>query len=153
MKPLGQFAMLVALTWIAAAATWWIKGPPERRFVCDHSTLKPGEVCLEDLGEQDGILWVDARSRELWQKNGVAGSILWNLDPGEDMRVFEAEAAPRILEASKVVVYCNDQDCGISHQVAERIRVLDLGGDVLVLRGGWRALSEAGKVTDSSQAP
>lgn len=153
MKSLGQFAMLVALTWIAAATTWWLKGPPERRFVCDRATLKAGEVCLEDLSGQSGILWVDARSRENWRRDGLPGSILWNIDPDEDMRVFEAEAAPHILEASKVVVYCDNENCGTSHQVAARIRALDLGGDVVVLRGGWRALSEAGMIRGSNPEP
>ena len=153
MKPLGQFAVLVALTWAAAGATWWIKGPPERRFQCDRSILQAGEVCLEDIKDRQGLLWVDARSRSKWQRDGMSGSILWNLDPQEDMRVFEAEAAPRLLEAAAVVVYCDDQDCGISHQVADRIRALDLVSEVLVLKGGWRALSEAGWITDSNPAP
>ena len=153
MKSLGQFAVLVALTWIAAGATWWIKGPPERLFHCDPASLKPGEVCLEDVKGQPGLLWIDARSRSKWQADGLPGSILWNLDPEEDMRVFEAEAAPRLLEASKVVVYCDDQNCGISHQVADRVRALDLAGEVVVLKGGFRALREAGMIKGSNPAP
>ena len=42
-----------------------------------------------------------------------------------------------------MVVYCNNEDCGISRQVAERIKALQLGNEVYVLYGGWRALVAA----------
>ena len=111
----------------------WIKGPPGRAFVCDPATLKPDEVCLEQIPPDAKILWVDARSRKDWEKSGVPGSVLWNLDPGEDMQAFEAEAAMRIMETPRVVVYCGDENCGLSRQVAERIRAS------ATRRGGLRA--------------
>jgi hypothetical protein len=49
-----------------------------------------------------------------------------------------------------VIVYCGDENCGLSRQIADKIRGLQLGAEVLVLRGGWRALSEAGRIKDSS---
>jgi rhodanese-related sulfurtransferase len=73
--------------------------------------------------------------------------VLWNLDPGEDMQAFEAELAPRIAATPRVIVYCSDEACGVSRQVAERIRALGLGAEVSVLHGGWRALYEAGRVS------
>lgn len=143
--------VLVALG--GAVGTWWIKGPPARVLVCDPATLKSDEVCLDSVRSAEGILWVDARSRGEWRRNGVPGSALWNLDPAEDAMAMEAEAAPRVMEARKVVVYCGDEQCGVSRQIADRIRKLDFGVPVVVLRGGWRALDEAGLVKGSSGKP
>jgi rhodanese-related sulfurtransferase len=121
-------------------------------FICDLATLKPGEVCLQQVPANTNVLWVDARLRKDWEKTGVPGSILWNLDPAEDMQAFEAEAAMRIMESPRVIVYCGDENCGISHQVADRILSLQLNAEVSVLRGGWRALKEAKRVKDSNPA-
>jgi rhodanese-related sulfurtransferase len=150
MNSLGQLAVITWVSLAAAGATYWLKGPPLRIFVCDRSLLKSGEVCLDQIGLDAQVLWVDARARKDWDKTGVAGSILWNLDPSEDMQAFEAETAMRMLECSRVVVYCGDENCGVSHQIAERIRALQLGIEVSVLRGGWRALSEARRTKDSN---
>ncbi len=150
MNTLGQLAAIVSISLAAAGGTAWIKGPPVRTLACDPSTLKSDEVCLEQISPDEKILWVDARLRKDWEKTGLAGSVLWNLDPTEDMQAFEAEIATRIMETPKVIVYCGDENCGISRQVADRIRGLQLGAEVFVLRGGWRALSEAGRIKDSS---
>jgi rhodanese-related sulfurtransferase len=108
--------------------------------------LKPDEICLEQVPTDSAILWVDARSRADWQRNGLPGSVLWNLDPREDMQVFEAEVAMRILETPRVIIYCGDENCGVSRQVAGQIERLGMGAEVSVLSGGWRALSEAGRI-------
>jgi rhodanese-related sulfurtransferase len=145
MKTLLQAVGIVAFALAAAGVTYWIKGPPNRAVPCDPAALKADEVCLSRVsGEWQGaVLWVDARSRAEWQRDGVAGSILWNLDETEDMQAFEAEAVTRMLDGQRVVVYCTNEDCGVSRQVADRIRALQLGNEVWVLYGGWRALAAA----------
>lgn len=153
MNAVPQLAVVAALSLAAAGGTWWIKGPPVRALHCDPATLKEDEVCLESISPGDPVVWVDARSRADWEKNGVPGSVLWNLDPAEDMQAFEAGVAARILTTPRVIVYCGDENCGLSRQVADRIRALDLGAKVSVLRGGWRALNEAGRVKGSSPKP
>jgi len=150
MNALGQLAAVVGISLAAAGGTYWIKGPPGRALICDLATLKPGEVCLEQISPDAKVLWVDARLRKDWVKIGLPGSVLWNLDPGEDMQTFEAEVAMRILETPRVIVYCGDENCGLSQQIADKIRGLQLGAEVSVLRGGWRALSEAGRIKDSN---
>ncbi|MCX6866165.1 MAG: rhodanese-like domain-containing protein [Verrucomicrobia bacterium] len=146
MNPWGQLAVIAAVSLLAAGGTFWIKGPPNRLFRCDPASLKQDEVCLETIPAGADVLWVDARPRRDWEKSGVPGSLLWNLDPAEDMQAFEAAAAVRVVATPRVIVYCGDENCGVSRQVAGRIRGLDLGAEVFVLRGGWRALREAGRV-------
>ena len=150
MSALGQLAAIVMIAATAAGGTFWIKGPPARTFVCDPGTLKPDEICLQQIPSDARILWVDARLRKDWEKSGLPGSVLWNLDPAEDMQAFEADIAMRIMESPRVIVYCGDENCGLSREIAARIRALDLGAEVSVLRGGWRALNDAGRIKDSS---
>ena len=153
MKALGQLAVICAIALAAAGGTWWIKGPPQRTLPCDPASLQPDEVCLAQIPADAAGLWVDARPRDEWQRNGLEGSLLWNLDPAEDMQAFEAAAAVRIIETPRVIVYCGDENCGVSRQVAQQIRALGLGAEVFVLFGGWRSLSEAGRVRGSSPKP
>ena len=105
MNALGQLAAILGISLAAAGGTYWIKGPPGRILSCDPATLKPGEVCLEQISPDAKVLWVDARLRKDWVKNGLPGSVLWNLDPGEDMQAFEADVAMRIMETPRVIVY------------------------------------------------
>jgi rhodanese-related sulfurtransferase len=149
MNVVMQLAAISAIALSAAGATWLIKGPPVRNLVCDPATLKPDEICLQQLPENAAVVWVDARPRVDWERNGMPGSVLWNLDPSEDMSTFEAEVALRAAEVPRVIVYCGDENCGVSRQIAERIRALGLGAEVSVLHGGWRALSEAGRIRNS----
>lgn len=153
MNAAGQLTAIAFISLAAAGGTYMIKGAPVRSYICDPATLKPGEVCLDQVPSDAKILWVDARLRKDWEKDGLPGSVLWNLDPAEDMQAFEAETAMRIMDTPKVVVYCGDENCGISSQVAERIRALGLDADVSVLRGGWRALKDAGKLTAAPPQP
>lgn len=153
MKAISQLAAIVGISLAAAGGTFLMKGPPVRSFNCDPADLKAGEICLQQIPAETRILWVDARLRKDWLANGLAGSVLWNLDRNEDIQAMEAEAAARIMENPRVVVYCGDENCGLSHQVADQIRALQLGAEVSVLRGGWRALKEAGRIKDSNQTP
>lgn len=155
MKALSQVAGILLLASVAAGISYWFRGAPVRAVVCDPAAMKPDELCLETvLADFSGnLLWIDARSRRDWETDGVSGSLLWNLDPGEDSQAFEAEAMARLIDGPKVIVYCGDENCGVSRQVAERIRALGLGSDVYVLHGGWSALKAAGKVTASSPRP
>jgi rhodanese-related sulfurtransferase len=152
MKALAQLAAVLALAFAAAAVTYWVKGPPNRAVRCDPSGLKPDEVCLERvMTEWKGqVLWVDARSRAEWERDGMAGALLWNLDPNENMQTFEADAAGRMLEGPRVVVYCSNENCGVSREVAKKIRDTQLSNEVFVLYGGWRALASA-KLTKGFQ--
>lgn len=149
-KSVVQAAGIILISAATAAMTYLVAGPPGRLFYCDPAKLEPGEVCLRDIARDAPITWVDARTRKEWEHDGLKGSMLWSLESGEDKNVFEAEAATRIMEKPQVVVYCGGEDCSLSHQVAGMIRKLELGAEVRVLKGGWRALKEAGWIKDSS---
>jgi rhodanese-related sulfurtransferase len=147
MNAFAQLAAVSTISFAAAGASWLLRSSPDTppTFHCDASKIPSDEICLSDA--KGKILWVDARSRSEWQETGIKDSILWNMDSQEDANTFEAEAAPHIAAAELVVVYCGSEKCGISREVADRIRRMDLGPQVKVLHGGWDAIK------DSSLAP
>ena len=149
MKPFIQAAAITAIALVLAAVTWWIKGPPEKG--CDPASLKPGEICIQSIPTDRDVVWIDARSRTDWQRDGLKGSILWNRDPAEYSDKMEQEAVMKIFETPYVVVYCSDKGCGTSKKIAERIRELELGAEVHVLHDGWNALKEAGMVDGAAK--
>ncbi len=151
MNAIVQLAAVIAMAAAGAGGTFLIKGAPLRALVCDPATLKEGEICLQQVTEP--VVWIDARPRKDWEANGLPGSILWNLDASEDAQAFEAEAMMKLIENPRAVVYCSNEDCGVSKQVADKVRALDPTYEVKALRGGWQALKDAGKIKDSSGTP
>ncbi|MEP2775773.1 MAG: rhodanese-like domain-containing protein [Luteolibacter sp.] len=143
MNAVAQLAAIGILASLAAGGSWLLRTPPAppQPFACDPTAIAEDEICLADVAE--GALWVDARPRADWERNGVTGSILWNFDPAEDAGKFERDAAMQIIGAPQVVVYCGSEACGTSRQIADRIRRLDLGPPVKVLYGGWDALKDS----------
>jgi len=147
--------VLLSVVWIslmsvaAAFLTWMLVGPPDRSVPCNAQELPKGQVCLSTVLEWDPgeVLWVDARPRDYWRRNGVEGSILVN-DQEEWGSMEESFVLAVFGDGSqlktKVVVYCNQAGCGSSEYVADRLRQKHseaLGFEVYVLSGGFKALA------------
>ncbi len=148
-RALTEGAVLVLISVLSGAAMWWAAGGPDRRVDCDPAGMAPGMVCLETVLEEGGeILWIDARTRKLWERNGVPGSVLLTDDAKEDFDELLAQCFERVAQADRVIVYCGQEGCGSSTAVAERLRETGLAREVLILYGGWKALYAAG-LTDS----
>lgn len=136
---------LVVLSGVAGLITWKVVGAPDRTVPCDPDDLPDHHVCLSTIREwpEEAVLWVDARPRADWEKNGLPGSVLVNdleewfdLEPGFMMQMM---GNPR----PKVVVYCNQAGCGSSKYVANQLRERHaeaLEFEVHVLQGGIEAL-------------
>lgn len=141
---------LTAFSGGAALVTWFVAGPPDRSVPCDPGNLPENHVCFATVREWEAadVLWVDARPRDYWERDGIEGSILVN--DQEEWMVMEE---PFVLAVfgdgshlkSKVVVYCNQSGCSSSTYVADRLREKHgeaLGFDVYVLHGGVKAFAE-----------
>lgn len=140
-----QIGLVAAVTGVGAGVSWVLNPyEPPGSVVCDPTRIAADQICAADVPE--GALWIDARSREEWQANGVEGSILWNFDAGEDAMEMEANAAMALMDAQMAVVYCGSEACGTSRQVAEKVNDLGLGKEVKVLFGGWEALKDSSLV-------
>lgn len=142
MKAMVHATAILAIAVLAAAATWWIKGPPDNG--CDPQQIPAGQICIQDVPTDRKLVWIDARSRSEWAHDGIAGSILWNNDPDEDSKAMEQAAVMKIFNTPYVIVYCADKGCGTSSKIADRIEELELGVEVHVLYNGWQALKDAG---------
>lgn len=134
--------VLLVLSALAAAGTWLVIGGPERKVVCNPEELKPGYICFADAQKLPGVVWVDARTRELWQKNGYPDSVLLTDHPSEDFPTLMEEAFESLAMAEAVVVYCATEGCGSSEPVSQKIKELGLvpPEQIYVLEGGWKAL-------------
>lgn len=134
--------VISVLSCAAGFMTWKVVGPPDRSVSCDPSLLKEHFVCLSTVRSwpAESILWIDARSREEWEGNGVKGSILMN-DQELWMDLIEGFLMSTLLgEKSKVVVYCNQTGCGASEYVADKLRENYADGmEIWVLDSGFKA--------------
>ena len=144
MRFLTETAVVAGVALCGALAQHQVTGGIDRSVACEESVLKPGQVCLRTAREWaaagEDVVWVDARKRSLWKKNGLDGAVFLTDDPKEDWDALLAVAGEKLAMADKAVVYCARKGCGSSEAVARKIREVGLTEDVFVLFGGWRAL-------------
>ncbi len=147
--------MILGISAILGLGTWLVDGRPsgDPAIEAARTPLKPGEIRLEDLQELEGVVWVDARRAGEWRRDGLPGSIHLTTLSDTDLGTQLAENQEALFTADRLVIYCGDLNCGLSHDLAERLRTdyADLiGGEILVLHGGLVALREAGMLKGSN---
>lgn len=129
-----HMSMLLVLAAVPAvlAATWHPRAPVW------SDTVSPGEVTLATIhGWPAAPLWIDARSAASFHAGHRNGALPLNLSTWSD----QVEAViDRWIPGRPVVVYCEQQACRDSAQVAQQLRDRYRIPDVWVLHGGWRAL-------------
>lgn len=141
--------MIVGVSCLGAWANRIIDPVVPVAIICDPVKLAPDEICLRTVIEdwKNDCVWIDARRRVDWQKNGLPGSLLLTTADGESFDQLLEQAFPLIAQKNKrVVVYCGDVGCGTSREIAKRLREFELVPDVRALHGGWKALSKAGMI-------
>ncbi len=141
-RPILEALVLLVLSAGVAVGTWMWTGGPSREVACDPDKIKPGYICFADAEKLPSVVWVDARTRELWEQNGYPDSVLLTDHPSEDFPSLMAEAFEALATAEVVVVYCATEGCGSSEPVSQKIRELELipEENIFVLAGGWKAL-------------
>jgi rhodanese-related sulfurtransferase len=98
--------------------------------------LRPGEVTLP-MADAWGkaVVWVDARPEDDFAHGHVPGAVRLNLEEWSRLfPVFLDQWQPTRM----VVVYCSSRDCGLSSEVAKRLRGSRIS-PTYVLHGGWDA--------------
>jgi len=82
----------------------------------------------------DNAVWLDARPDADFAAGHVPGALQLNEDRWDDLLpAMLTQWSPE----RKLVVYCSQQSCNASHEVAERLRKEDGPKEVYVLQGGW----------------
>jgi rhodanese-related sulfurtransferase len=144
-----QIALLLGISAIAAIVTRSMHSSVEAPIICNPATLAADEICLQTVIDDWGndCVWIDARRRADWEKDGLPGSLLLTTADGESFDQLLELAFPTLAEKQKrVVIYCSDAGCGTSREIAKRLREYQLVPEVRALHGGWKALSQAGMV-------
>ena len=142
-KTLLEILALLGVTLAAAGVTWKSSGGvAPLKEVCDPAQLEDGYICYAEAAQLENVVWVDARTRELWKLNGFPNSILLTDHPSEDWPSLLEEGFGALSMAEAVVVYCSTEGCGSSEPVAQKIQELGLLGEeqIFVLQGGWKSL-------------
>lgn len=145
-----QLSLLFGISAVAALITHAVHPIPRAvPLTCNPAALAADEICLQTVIDEWGgdCIWIDARRRVDWQKDGVPGSLLLTTAEGESFDQLLEQAFPTLAEKQKrVVVYCSDIGCGTSREIAKRLRDYQLVPEVRALHGGWKALEQAGMV-------
>lgn len=164
MKSSVQLVLIVSLAGVAGLGHWFADGRPsgmpakdfaENTKLGELPPLKEGEIRLEDLqGEAgEGVLWVDARRMDRWKRDGLPGSISITSLSDEDLVTQLARYENELFGARMMVIYCDDLNCALSHELASRLQREFEGvvpSEIRILQGGHVALSAAGLIKSSN---
>ncbi len=114
----------------------------ENNFNIDQLIADPmiREVSLETAIQlhESGLLFIDARAEEYLEDGFIPGAIA-----SDNINILESEIIEKIGYDTAFVVYCSDDDCGSSEQLAYDLQ--DLGFmNILLFKGGWKSWIENG---------
>ena len=85
-----------------------------------------------------GILFVDARAEEYLSDGFIPGAIA-----SDDISMLSDQIETMIGFDTGFVIYCSDDDCGSSDELAYQFQ--DIGfNNILVFKGGWKSWKDAG---------
>lgn len=145
MKPLStgkQVFYIVAISLVVSVIAAFVhpKRPSWYRVAsAEELRWQIDETKAKELLETSEVLLIDAREREKFEKSHLDGAILLNLGEWSDLMFQHMETLQDAFERP-VLVYCDTQTCGKSHEIAKRLRELIGLDPVYVLFGDWRAL-------------
>ncbi len=142
MRPVKEAALILAFASACSLAAFFThpKAPSFRSSGLDRD--------LSEIQALPEVFWVDARSDADFESGHLDGAILLNEDRWEELIIGFLDAWP---PDATTVVYCSSEACSRSHDVAARlISELEVE-NVVVLKGGWEALVEAGLVEEAAK--
>ena len=135
----------LVLLMLSAGATFltWKFNPNVPAFNLNEDPVGEGEVSIEKALEwesEGGVIWLDARDGEEYEKAHISGAILLN---EFEFKSQIAESYYKIASQDEpIVVYCGSRSCKASTTIADQLREMRIN-DVYVLKGGWDAWREA----------
>ena len=92
-----------------------------------------------------GKLFVDARAIEYFKQGHIPGSVA-----NDDIDALASAIDSRIGQNLAFIIYCSDDDCGSSEDLAYELQ--DLGFmNILVFKGGWKDWTGAGLPLETSE--
>lgn len=160
MKSAVELGLIGGIAVVAGLGNWLVGGKPSGNPTVESQNipLKEGEIRLETALEEagEGVVWIDARPAAVWSNERMEGSINITMLSDESLADQLARHADILFGSSRVIVYCDDVHCPVSHDLRKQLKgeFRDfVAGEVLVLPGGMTVLRAAGLVTSSSPSP
>ena len=129
-----EASVLLCVALVPAIVTAWVQ-TDGRKPAWTRAAVE--EIAVGKAGiPGPGVIWVDARTGAAFNLKHVPGALSLNEEDWEALLPgFVAAWRP----GARVVVYCDDQQCDRSQDVAARLQRELQVGNVYVLKGGWAA--------------
>ena len=123
----------------------WLAKPMEKINSTNDIELNTDAPSVREINletaknlQKNGALFVDARSEEYLEDGFIPGAI-----NNDDPDALSDEIATLIGFDKGFVIYCSDDDCGSSEDLAYDLQEYGFN-NILVFKGGWKTWSESG---------
>ena len=123
----------------------WIKKPLDKLDDINNMLLIKQEPSIREIDlniahalHNKNVLFVDARSQEYLMDGFIPGAIA-----DDDIEILANMIDEKIGFEKEFVIYCSDDDCGSSQDLAHELQEMGFF-NILVFRGGWKSWLEAG---------
>ena len=133
---LREFCIILLLTVIGAAYTLFSGLSPLPRA---ETKLEAGEIRLADAQALNAI-WVDTGGMKKFEEHHIPEALLLDEDDW-DAGLFELMNI-WLIEPRPIIIYCENEGCGKSKQIAERLRESLPDAEIYSLKGGSAAWQE-----------
>jgi rhodanese-related sulfurtransferase len=98
------------------------------------------------LWQGGGALFLDARNPEDYESGHIAKALNF---PAEKFEEYYPKLGPLLSSDAPIVVYCNGEQCELSHRLAKELQQVGTT-NVHMLFNGWTAWSTAGYPTETN---
>jgi len=133
-----QAGLILLLAIVPAVLAAWLH-PRRPAWSRDESAVREVEWTAVRQWRVPTLL-IDARTEADFERDHIPGALWFGVDTGYDGMLAVARAW---RPGTRLVVYCDSRRCDAAQAAARRLR-RDLGlEDVVVLKGGWSAWTEA----------
>ena len=138
MSAVLQAVVVLLLAGVAAVGTYYLH-PAAPALFAVQEPVRDDEVTLGQIQErwQGDVLWIDARPREQYEQEHIAGALLLNEQGFDEQLLGMLEALQ--TNTKPVIVYCSGQRCDASRKVRAKLLELVAMDNCYVLKGGWAA--------------
>ena len=175
MKSAAQVGVIAGVAFVLGLGHWLVDGRPsgmhagvqtshvaqadpgdtdsEKGIYRDYGPLRDGEIRLSEVGDESAVVWMDARRKDRWERDGMPGSIHVTTVSEEPIGDQLSRHFDKLLQARLLVIYCDDYNCPLSHDLMEMI-LRDyadmLPPEVKALHGGHVALKDARRIKNAN---
>ena len=141
--------LIIAIIVTISGLVIYLWHPDRPPFYLVAGQLRKDEVELEQVlkwANDKGVVWIDARSRQDYEKSHVDGAFLLN-----EMEDFYKLLEPIWSEIQNkadlpFIVYCSSESCLASRKVSEKLRETVGIAEVYILEGGLKSLIDRGLI-------